>query len=75
MQTVAFDRWRIDILRKELAEAGIDLPLTEFGQGFKALAMGQVISPPLAMAVRVDTLAESPAAGAGRTKGKARIPP
>ena len=35
---VAFDRWRFDILKKELAELGLDLPLIPFGQGFKDMA-------------------------------------
>lgn len=35
---VAFDRWRIDVLRKECERAGIELPLVEFGQGFKDMA-------------------------------------
>lgn len=38
VQTVAYDRWRIALLQKELTEAGIDLPLTEFGQGFKDMS-------------------------------------
>jgi phage terminase large subunit-like protein len=33
---IAFDRWRIDLFKKELKEAGGgDLPMFEFGQGFK----------------------------------------
>lgn len=32
---VAYDRWRIDIVKKELAALGIDVPLVEFGQGYK----------------------------------------
>lgn len=32
---VAFDRWRIDVLRAELARLGADLPLEPFGQGFR----------------------------------------
>ena len=30
-----FDRWKIDDLRRELDEEGIELPLVEFGQGFR----------------------------------------
>lgn len=37
-EAIAFDRWRIDVLRKECERAGIDLPLVEFGQGFKDMA-------------------------------------
>lgn len=35
---VAFDRWRFDLLKKELDEIGLDLPLIPFGQGFKDMA-------------------------------------
>lgn len=35
---VAFDRWRIDILKKELNDLAIELPLVPFGQGFKDMA-------------------------------------
>ena len=38
VQAVAYDRWRIDLLRKELEKLGADLPLTEWGQGFKDMA-------------------------------------
>ena len=35
---VAFDRWRFDLLKKELDELGVELPLVEFGQGFRDMA-------------------------------------
>ena len=35
---VAYDRWRIDLLKKELDEIGSTLPLTPYGQGFKDMA-------------------------------------
>ncbi|PNV30538.1 terminase large subunit [Xanthomonas citri] len=35
LQVIAFDRWRIDVMKKELDTLGIDLPLQPFGQGFK----------------------------------------
>lgn len=38
VQAVAFDRWRFDILQKELNDLGVELPLTPFGQGFKDMA-------------------------------------
>jgi len=38
LQAVAFDRWRFDILKKELDEIGVELPLVEFGQGFRDMA-------------------------------------
>jgi phage terminase large subunit-like protein len=38
LQCVAFDRWRFDILKKELEKLGLDLPLHPFGQGFRDMA-------------------------------------
>lgn len=38
VQAVAYDRWRIELLRKELEKIGADLPLVEWGQGFKDMA-------------------------------------
>ncbi|WP_276808955.1 terminase large subunit [Castellaniella defragrans] len=38
IQAVAFDRWRIDVLRRELDRLGLDLPLIEWGQGFKDMS-------------------------------------
>ena len=35
---IAFDRWRIEDFRAILSDEGIDLPLTEFGQGYKSMA-------------------------------------
>ena len=35
LKAIAFDRWRIDLLKKELEELGLTLPLVPFGQGFK----------------------------------------
>ena len=35
---LAFDRWRFDLLKKELDEIGLSLPLIPFGQGFKDMA-------------------------------------
>lgn len=32
---IPFDRWRMDVLKAELARLNADLPLKEFGQGFK----------------------------------------
>lgn len=32
---IAFDRWRIQFLRKEIERLGAELPLVEWGQGFK----------------------------------------
>lgn len=38
VESAAFDRWRIEEFRKSLDEVGVDLPLKEFGQGFKDMA-------------------------------------
>lgn len=38
IQQIAYDRWRIDILKKELTNIGVELPLIEFGQGFKDMS-------------------------------------
>lgn len=35
---VAFDRWRIDIFKKELTRLEVSLPLIPFGQGFKDMS-------------------------------------
>lgn len=35
---IAFDRWRIDVFKKELERIGLDLPLVECGQGFKDMS-------------------------------------
>ena len=35
---VAYDRWRIDLLRKELDKIEMSLPLVAFGQGFKDMS-------------------------------------
>lgn len=35
---IAYDRWRIDVLKAELARIGRELPLVEFGQGFRDMS-------------------------------------
>lgn len=35
---IAYDRWRIDDMRRGLDEEGVDIELVEFGQGFKDMA-------------------------------------
>jgi phage terminase large subunit-like protein len=37
-QAVAFDRWRIDDLRRELDSLGADVPLVPHGQGFRDMS-------------------------------------
>ena len=38
VQAIAYDRWRIDLLKKELDKIGCDAPLIPWGQGFKDMA-------------------------------------
>jgi phage terminase large subunit-like protein len=35
VKCIKFDRWRIDVLKQEVARLGLELPLEPFGQGFK----------------------------------------
>ena len=39
VQAIAFDRWRIDLLKKELDKIGSDLPLVAHGQGFRDMSV------------------------------------
>lgn len=38
VQAIAFDRWRIDDLKREIAETGSDAPLVPHGQGYKDIS-------------------------------------
>lgn len=38
VRVVAFDRWRMDLLKKEMDAIGLELPLNPFGQGFRDMA-------------------------------------
>lgn len=38
VSAIAFDRWRIDVFRRDAEALGIDLPLVEHGQGFKDMS-------------------------------------
>ena len=35
LTSIAFDRWRIDIFKSSCERVGVDLPLAQFGQGYK----------------------------------------
>ena len=35
---IAYDRWRMDVMKSELKRLGRELPLVEFGQGFKDMS-------------------------------------
>ena len=39
IQAIAYDRWRINLLQKELTDIGCDLPLVEHGQGYKDMSV------------------------------------
>ena len=38
IQALAFDRWRIEDIRRELSAIGCDVELAEWGQGYKDMA-------------------------------------
>lgn len=38
VESIFFDRWRIDVLKKELERMGVELPLLPFGQGFRDMS-------------------------------------
>lgn len=38
LRALAFDRWRMDILQRELERMGLTLPLVPFGQGYRDMA-------------------------------------
>lgn len=38
IESVAFDRWRIDVFKKDADNIGVQFPLVEFGQGFKDMS-------------------------------------
>lgn len=38
LRAIAFDRWRMDVLKRELDQLGADLPLVPWGQGFKDMS-------------------------------------
>lgn len=38
VRVIGFDRWRIDEFKKSLDRLGLELPLKEFGQGFKDMS-------------------------------------
>lgn len=38
LETIAFDRWRIDVFKKDCEALGIELPLKEYGQGYKDMS-------------------------------------
>lgn len=51
---IAYDRWRIEILRQALARLGIAMPLVEFGQGFKDMSPAIEAFEELALAGKIN---------------------
>jgi len=35
---IAYDRWRIDLMKREFDQLGVDLPMVPFGQGFRDMS-------------------------------------
>jgi phage terminase large subunit-like protein len=85
VQAVAFDRWRIDLLKKELDKIGSDLPLIAHGQGFKDMSISldaleaELLNarvahgghPVLAMCAANAVIVKDPAGGRKLDKSKA----
>ncbi len=38
VHAIAFDRWRMDVLQREIERLGLSLPLVPFGQGYKDMS-------------------------------------
>ena len=91
VKKIAFDRWRFDLLKKELDKIGCELPLIPHGQGFRDMSIsldalesellnGRVAHgghPVLAMAAANAVVVRDPAGGRKLDKSKAtgRIDP
>ncbi|WP_232307895.1 terminase large subunit [Sphingomonas hankookensis] len=84
VKRLAFDRWRMDRLKVELAKIGVELPLEPFGQGFVSMSpaidaieedllKGQVHhggNPPLAMCAANAVAVPDPAGNRKLDKSK-----
>lgn len=53
IEAIGYDRWRIDDLKADLDDEGIDLPLEPFGQGFKDMAPAIEYFAELALTARL----------------------
>lgn len=83
--SIAYDRWRIDLLQKEFDRIGLKFPLAEFGQGFKDMApaidtleshllnnrMRHGMHPVLTMCAANAVITKDPAGGRKLDKSKA----
>lgn len=91
LRSIAFDRWRIDVFKKDCEELGIEFPLIPHGQGFKDMSPAldsleaellntRIIhdgNPCLTMAAANAVVTKDPAGGRKLDKSKAtnRIDP
>lgn len=91
LRTLAFDRWRIDVFKKDCEELGIVLPLKEFGQGYKDISpaldsleaellngrLYHTNNPVMRMAMANAVIIKDPAGGRklDKSKSTARIDP
>lgn len=83
--SIGYDRWRIDLLKREFEILGLDLPLVEFGQGFKDMspaldtleslllnsALSHGMHPVLTMCARNAVISKDPAGNRKLDKSKA----
>ncbi|MEO8408875.1 MAG: terminase TerL endonuclease subunit, partial [Oxalobacteraceae bacterium] len=85
VQAIAYDRWRIDLLKKEFERIDCDLPLVEMGQGFRdispclealeaELLNGRIahgMNPPLSMCAANAVVIKDPAGSRKLDKSRA----
>lgn len=85
VHAIAFDRWRMDILKRELERIGLSLPLLPWGQGYKDMApaldaleaelsnarIAHGMHPVLTMCAANATTTKDPAGGRKLDKSKA----
>lgn len=85
IQSIAFDRYRIDLFRRDAEAQGVNLPLVEYGQGFKDMApaidalesellngrLRHGMSPVLTMCAANSVIQKDPAGGRKFAKDKA----
>lgn len=53
IEAIGYDRWRVEDLKSELSEVGADIPLHEFGQGYKDMAPALEYFAELALTARL----------------------
>ena len=85
IQSIAFDRYRIDLFRRDAEAQGVNLPLVEYGQGFKDMApaidalesellngrLRHGMTPVLTMCAANSVIQKDPAGGRKFAKDKA----